>query len=268
HAMEFRINAENAMNDFSPATGTLETYNPPGGIGIRLDDAITEGDEISGDYDSMIAKLIVWGESRNECLSRSKRALTEYDIEGLYTVIPFHQLMIRDETFRSGEHTTKYLDEELDQTSIEEAYDTWGPTQPPSGKEQEREVIEREFTVEVNGKRFDVNVEDLGGVQPVQQSTASSQSESQQATEQQTSSEEAQSVSEVSGEEITADMQGTILSVDVNEGDTISSGDVVCVLEAMKMENDVIADRGGTVTHVAVSEGDSVDMGDVLVVLE
>jgi len=115
HAMEFRINAENAANDFAPATGgELEVYDPPGGIGVRMDDALRQGDDLVTDYDSMIAKLVVYGSDREECIERSKRALAEYDVEGIPTIIPFHRLMLTDEPFVAGTHHTKYLDEVLD----------------------------------------------------------------------------------------------------------------------------------------------------------
>ncbi|QIB74982.1 acetyl-CoA carboxylase biotin carboxylase subunit [Halogeometricum borinquense] len=266
HSMEFRINAENAANDFAPATGgTLETYDPPGGIGVRMDDALRQGDDLVTDYDSMIAKLIVTAGDREECIIRSERALEEFDIDGFHTIIPFHRLMLTDETFRAGEHTTKYLDEELDTSRIEQAVEKWGLAE--SGTDEEEEVTERDFTVEVNGKRFEVSLEERGAPAiptPAGGSSGSTRSRPDVAE----SDEEEEVVIEGDGEQIAAEMQGTILSVDVEEGDEVASGDVVCVLEAMKMENDVVAERGGTVSQILVGEGDSVDMGDVLVVLE
>ncbi|WP_101294817.1 propionyl-CoA carboxylase biotin carboxylase/biotin-carboxyl carrier subunit [Halegenticoccus soli] len=267
HAMEFRINAENAANDFAPATGTLETYDPAGGIGVRIDDAVRQGDEIGGDYDSMIAKLIVAASDREECLARSERALAEFEIEGFHTIVPFHRLMLTDETFRAGEHTTKYLDEELDPERIERAVEKWG-TVGTAASEEDGEVTEREFTVEVNGKRFEVSLEERGAPAiPAAGGSGNSQRASRppQATADDGGEEV---VVEGDGETVTAEMQGTILSVEVDEGDEIAAGDVLCVLEAMKMENDVVSERGGTVTQVLVSEGESVDMGDPLVVLE
>jgi len=131
----------------------LETYDPPGGIGVRVDDALRQGDELVTDYDSMIAKLIVWGSDREECLARSKRALAEYDLEGVVTIVPFHRLMLDDERFVAGtHHTTKYLDEELDEALVADAQEKWGTESSASGDDDE-EVSEREFTVEVNGKR-------------------------------------------------------------------------------------------------------------------
>ena len=277
HAIEFRINAENAADDFAPATGTLETYDPPGGVGVRVDDAVRQADEIGGDYDSMIAKLIVDAGDREECLARSERALSEFEIRGLRTIIPFHRLMVTDGRFRAGEHTTKYLDEELDHDRIERAVEKWGGTSAGDDDAdggESTETAEREFTVEVNGKRFEVNLEERGapavpavevaGGAGAADGGGSTRSRPEEATD---DGDGAVDV-EGGGERVVAEMQGTILSVDVAEGDEVAAGDVVCVLEAMKMENDIVVERGGTVAEVLVGEGDSVDMDDTLVVLE
>ena len=264
HAMEFRINAENAANQFAPQTGTLETYDPPGGIGVRIDDALRQGDRIGGDYDSMVAKLIVEGGDREECLARSRRALAEFDIEGLVTIVPFHRLMLEDERFCAGEHTTDYLDEHFDRERIDEAQKKWG-SEPSDGDDGE-DSVEREFTVEVNGKRFDVTLEDRGGL-TVPAGGESSGGETSSGPRRRDSEESGSDAPSGAGEEVTADMQGTILGVNVAEGDEVASGDVLCVLEAMKMENDVVAPSGGTIEHVGVSEGDSVDMGETLFVI-
>jgi acetyl-CoA/propionyl-CoA carboxylase biotin carboxyl carrier protein len=262
HAIEFRINAENAADDFAPATGgTLDTYDPPGGIGVRVDDALTQGDALVTDYDSMIAKLIVSGETRAETLARSKRALAEFDIDGVVTILPFHRLMVTDDRFVAGTHTTRYLDEEVDPERIQAAQDRWG-TQSSESDDGE-ESTRREFTVEVSGKRFEVELEahdapaldvpDGQGTQP---------------RPERASSETDQTANAPGGQTVTAEMQGTILEVNVAEGDEVAAGDVLCVLEAMKMENDVVADSSGTVTDVRVSADQSVDMGDVLFVIE
>ena len=269
HAMEFRINAENAAAEFEPATGTLETYDPAGGIGVRIDDAVRQGDTIGGDYDSMIAKLIVAASDREECLTRSERALAEFDIEGIQTIIPFHRLMLTDEAFSNSEHTTKYLDEELDHSRIEEAVSQWGASDTggeSDADDADEETTEREYTVEVNGKRFEVGLE-AHDAPAIDVDAVAADSGGMDRPPQADSDDDA-AVSVEGGDTVTAEMQGTILSVDVAAGEEIAAGDVVCVLEAMKMENDVVTERGGTVTDIRVSEGDSVDMGDVLVVLE
>jgi acetyl-CoA/propionyl-CoA carboxylase biotin carboxyl carrier protein len=268
HAVEYRINAEKPEQEFAPATGTLATYDPPGGIGVRVDDAVRPGDEVGGDYDSMIAKLIVHAGDREECLARSERALAEYAVEGLRTVIPFHRLMLSDERFGAGTHWTRYLDEAVDPDRIASAVEMYGSgeTEADDGDE---EVVERTFTVEVNGKRFEVDLTERGG--PPVAAAGGGRAEATQGRQrppQATDDGGGESATAASGERVAAEMQGTILSVEVAAGDVVEPGDVICVLEAMKMENDVVAERGGTVASVAVSEGESVDMGDTLVVLE
>jgi acetyl-CoA/propionyl-CoA carboxylase biotin carboxyl carrier protein len=272
HAMEFRINAENAANEFAPATGgKLGVYDPPGGIGVRVDDALRQDDDLVTDYDSMIAKLITSGADREECIARGRRALADYTIEGIPTVIPFHRLMLTDDTFLAGRHTTKYLDEHLDPERIAAAQQQWGTEAESSGEEEEAEaaVVEREFTVEVNGKRFEVDLEERGAPEiPVSEGEAGDAAQRSRPSRPGGDGESGDGASAPEGEEINAEMQGTILAVKVGEGDEVGPGEVLCVLEAMKMENDIVAERGGTVTHVGVSEGESVDMGDTLFVLD
>jgi len=266
HAIEYRINAENAADDFAPATGgSLETYDPPGGIGVRVDDALRQGDDLVTDYDSMVAKLIVHGSDREETIARSQRALAEYEIEGIPTIVPFHRLMLTDDAFVGGTHTTKYLDEHLDPERIDEAQEKWGTE--AAGTESDEEVVERDFTVEVNGKRFEVELEERGAAQLAVGGSDSGTGRPPE-TAGGSGDEDSETVVEGGGETVESEMQGTILSVDVAEGDEVEPGDVLVVLEAMKMENDVVASHGGTVTQVAVEEGDSVDMGDVLVVID
>jgi len=269
HAMEFRINAENAANDFSPATGgSFDVYDPPGGIGVRVDDAPRQGDDLVTDYDSMIAKLITHGEDRAECIARGKRALADYHIEGFPTIIPFHRLMLTDEPFLDGHHTTKYLDDDLDPEHIDAAQERWG-TEPAEPSGDDEEVTEREFTVEVNGKRFDVELEERGAppinVGEIDAGDGGNRPQRPGGSESSSGGDSGGASAE--GDEVTAEMQGTILEVNVAEGDDVESGDVLCVLEAMKMENDIVAERGGTITQVAIGEGDSVDMGDLLFVV-
>jgi acetyl-CoA/propionyl-CoA carboxylase biotin carboxyl carrier protein len=272
HAIEYRINAENAADDFAPASGgELETYDTPGGIGVRLDDASRQGDDLVTDYDSMIAKLIVHGEDREECIARSRRALAEYDIEGIPTIIPFHRLMLEDEAFLNGTHTTKYLDEHIDRSRFAEAQEKWGTGDASTGDDEE--TVEREFTVEVNGKRFQVNLEESasalaaagaaggrsgGGGRPSGGGSGGGGGGGGGGGQAVTAE----------GETINAEMQGTVLEVNVGEGDEVEAGDVVVVLEAMKMENDIVAEFGGTVKQVPIEEGQSVNQGDVLVVLD
>jgi acetyl-CoA/propionyl-CoA carboxylase biotin carboxyl carrier protein len=266
HAVEYRINAEDATDDFAPAQGgSLETYDPPGGIGVRMDDALRQGDDLVTDYDSMIAKLVVHGSDREECLARSRRALREYDIDGIVTVIPFHLAMLDDETFVGGTHTTKYLDEEIDRSVFDEYQERYGSE--TSADEDDEETVTREFTIEVNGKRFEVDLEETGVPMQRAASGGGSQASRPEPAGGADDTDAAPSVS-ADGEVVTAEMQGTVIGVNVAEGDEVASGDVLLVLEAMKMENDVVAEFGGTVAEVAVAEGDSVNQGDALVVLD
>jgi acetyl-CoA/propionyl-CoA carboxylase biotin carboxyl carrier protein len=269
HAMEFRINAENAAEEFAPATGgTLETYDPPGGMGVRVDDALRQGDDLVTDYDSMVAKLVVSGEDRQEVIERGKRALGEYEIEGIPTVVPFHRLMLTDEQFVAGKHTTKYLDEHLDPGRIDEAQERWG-TEATAPADDE-ETSQREFTVEVDGKRFEVELEEHGAPAIDVEAAASGDSGGTQPRPERAGSsddDESTNATAAEGSEVAAEMQGTILDVEITAGEEVAAGDVLVVLEAMKMENDIVAEAGGTVTEVAVSEGESVDMGDTLVVI-
>ncbi|MFA9417428.1 acetyl-CoA carboxylase biotin carboxylase subunit [Natrinema sp. HArc-T2] len=260
HAVEYRINAENPATDFTPTPGQLTTYRPPTSIGVRLDHAVAQGDEIGGDYDSMIGKLIISGEDRAHCLERSNRALEHFDVEGVHTTIPFHRLMLDDDAFVAGDHTTKYLDRELDDDALETAVDRWGPAEAAAGDGSQSTTAE--VAVEVDGKRFDVVIEDARSRMTAEHADGGSASGSSSGSATEGAAEVA------TADAITAEMQGTILSVAVEEGDEVAAGDVVCVLEAMKMENDVVAGSAGTVESVPITEGDSVDMGDTLVRLE
>ena len=267
HAMEFRINAENAAQEFAPATGgVLDTYDPPGGIGVRIDDALRQGDELVTDYDSMIAKLIVHGSDRAECIDRSLRALSEYDIEGVVTIISFHRLMLTDGTFLDGKHTTKYLDEQLADSRIEEAQQRWGTE--TSAEADDEESTTREFTVEVDGRRFEVELEEHGAPALDVGEIDAGGSANRPGRAGPDEGASGGSAAATDGETVTAEMQGTVLETTVEEGDEVEAGDVLCVLEAMKMENDVVAEYGGTIAEITVAEDDSVDMGDVLFVIE
>jgi acetyl-CoA/propionyl-CoA carboxylase biotin carboxyl carrier protein len=264
HAIEFRINAEDAAEEFQPAAGgVFDTYDPPGGIGVRMDDALRQGDELVTDYNSMVAKLIVHAGDREECIERSLRAVREYDIEGVVTILPFHRLMLSDEAFVAGTHTTKYLDERVDRSRIEEAQRQWG-TETATADDGERQ---REFTVEVDDKRFGVTLHDHDPAASARTGDGNADGGADDGDRDDGNPGTAVEV-EGGGERVAAEMQGTILSVEVAEGDAVEAGDVLCVLEAMKMENDVVASGAGTVSQVAVEEGQSVDMGDVLVVID
>ena len=255
HAIEYRINAEHTGREFSPTPGTLTQYDPPGGIGVRLDDAVREGDNIGGEYDSMIAKVIVKAADRDECIARSDRALQEFAIDGVHTTIPFHRLMLTDDAFLAGRHHTRYVDEGVESDRLEAAVEQWGTG---SVADTATAAGERTYTVEVDGKRFDVSILDDEAEQEEQ---AAPQPRARPDVSEATPAGTA-------GEQIISEMQGTVLSVAVEEGDQVVPGDVICVVEAMKMENDIVSSGSGTVSELPIAAGETVDMGDVLCVIE
>jgi acetyl-CoA/propionyl-CoA carboxylase biotin carboxyl carrier protein len=251
HAIEFRINAEDAGRNFMPTPGTIVDYREPGGLGVRVDSGAVAGSAISQYYDNLVAKLVVWGRDRDEALRRSRRALDEYTITGIQTTIPAHRLMIVHPQFVAGEHHTKWVEDELDLSAI-------APTSAPKLPESE-ELEERDMTVEVGGKRFEVRF-----WAPVM---APAQAGQRQAPRRRPPKLEREvQTSEVEGV-LTAPMQGTIVKVHHKAGATVKAGESVCVLEAMKMENDIKSQVAGEIVELMVQPGDTVSAGAVLMVI-
>lgn len=245
HAFEFRINGEDAGANFMPAPGTITTYVEPSGPGVRMDSGIKQGSVIGGQFDSMLAKLIVYGETRQEALERSRRALAEYQIEGMPTVLPFHRHIVENPAFVGDgagfEVYTKW---------IEEAWDN--PLQPFDDVEapEVEEVPTQTVVVEIDGRRVEVKLPaHLGGG-----GAAPKKAKKKRA---------AKAKAAISGDAVAAPMQGTVIKV-VDEGTEVAEGDIVVVLEAMKMENPVKAHKAGTVTGVSVEAGGGVSKGDVM----
>ncbi len=253
HAFEFRINGEDAGTNFMPAPGTITKYVEPSGPGVRMDTGIKEGDVIGGQFDSMLAKLIVWGETREEALRRSARALSEYQVEGLATVIPFHRHIVENPAFvGDGEKFdvyTKWIEEEWD-----------NPIAPYDGDSDADtdNVPAQKVVVEIDGRRVEVALPGdlaLGGGN----GGAKKKSKKKRA---------GGSKKAASGDAVVAPMQGTVIKVNVEEGQEVSEGDTVVVLEAMKMENPVKAHKDGVVTGLATEAGSGVGKGDVLMELK
>ncbi|MFC3850258.1 acetyl/propionyl/methylcrotonyl-CoA carboxylase subunit alpha [Corynebacterium hansenii] len=254
HAFEFRINGEDAGTNFMPAPGTITKYEEPSGPGVRMDTGIREGDVIGGQFDSMLAKLIVWGKDRDEALRRSARALAEYNVEGLATVIPFHRHIVENPAFvGDGEKFdvyTKWIEEEWD-----------NPIEPYAGDsevDEDEAVPSQKVTVEIDGRRVEVALPgDLalgGGAGGARKKAKKRRSGG--------------SKKAASGDAVVAPMQGTVIKVEVEEGQEVNEGDTVVVLEAMKMENPVKAHKSGTVTGLAAEAGAGVGKGDVLMELK
>ncbi|MEJ5919987.1 MULTISPECIES: acetyl/propionyl/methylcrotonyl-CoA carboxylase subunit alpha [unclassified Corynebacterium] len=250
HAFEFRINGEDAGSNFMPAPGTITKYSEPSGPGVRMDTGIREGDVIGGQFDSMLAKLIVWGKDRDEALRRSARALAEYKVEGLATVIPFHAHIVENPAFvGDGEKFdvyTKWIEEEWDNPIAPYAGD--------SDVEEDEAVPSQKVVVEIDGRRVEVALPGdlaLGGGA----GGAKKKSKKKRA---------GGGKKAASGDAVVAPMQGTVIKVNVEEGAEVNEGDTVVVLEAMKMENPVKAHKSGTVTGLSAEAGAGVGKGDVL----
>ncbi|OFL24533.1 biotin carboxylase N-terminal domain-containing protein [Corynebacterium sp. HMSC062A03] len=247
HAIEFRINGEDTAAGFMPAPGTVATYSEPSGPGVRMDSGVREGSVIGGQFDSMLAKLIVWGPDRATAIARARRALAEYRIEGLPTVIPFHQAILTDPAFvaEDGNFTvyTKWIEEEW----VNELPEYTDTTEAPEDEEQE---AAQKFVVEVGGRRIEVALPGnllLGG--------GNKRKKSKKRRGKGASAN-------VSGDTVTAPMQGSVIKVAVEEGQEVEEGEVVVVLEAMKMENPVKAHKSGTVTDLKVSTGTQINKGE------
>jgi acetyl-CoA/propionyl-CoA carboxylase biotin carboxyl carrier protein len=251
HAIECRINAEDPARDFIPAPGLITRFRPPTGPFVRVDAGITEGRVIPGDYDSLFCKLVVWGENREQARRRMLRALDEFEVEGVPTTIPFYRWVLDTLTFVEASHTTKWVERALHDgqfpaPAFGEAKAAAEPLPAGAGPASAASRV----VVEVNGRRIPVRVwgEDLPSA-PAPPTG------------------DTHGIHAHGADSVAAPMQGTILKVMVEEGQEIRSGDVICVLEAMKMENHVTATHDGRVQQVAVKAGDVVETGQILVTL-
>ena len=255
HAIEVRVNAEDATNDFAPSPGTVTVYEEPGGPGVRVDSALREPGVVPESYDPLFAKLIVRGADREDALGRLGRALGEFRIEGIATTLPFFEAILNDEVFVEGSYTTGFIAERLGGLKIEARPAESGDGGPPVTKPEAREV-----EVEVDGRLFQVKVyaDETGTVARAGVAKAPPARRGRER-------ERGAAVAEGT---MVAPMQGTILKVFVEEGQEISVDDPVCILEAMKMESEIRAKKDGVVSEVLVEAGKTVRSGDPLVVLK
>jgi len=251
HSIEFRINAEDGGRNFMPAPGTLTKWLPPSGPGVRVDGGYTEGETVPGSFDSLVAKLIVTGRDRTQDLERSRRALAEFEVDGMPTVIPFHQAVVNDPAYVGTADTfgvyTSWIETEFDNQIA-----PYGGELGEAPEPGERQSI----TVEVGGKRLEVVLPgglSLGGGAPaVGGAKKPKRSAGKKAG------------AAASGDAVTSPMQGTIVKVAVEEGATVEEGDIIVVLEAMKMEQPLKAHKAGTVTGLDAEVGATVTSGAVL----
>lgn len=256
HSIEFRINGEDAGRGFLPTPGTVTRMVVPSGPGVRWDSGIVEGDTVAGAFDSMIAKLVVTGRTRQQALERSRRALAELVIEGMPTVTPFHRAVVSDPAFAPADPDerftvhTRWIETEFDNTI--EAYG--GPTGDAPPAEERQTVV-----VEVGGRRLEVSLP--GGL-----SLGGSNGGGGAATRKKAPrrSPGGRAGAAASGDSLTAPMQGTIVKIAVADGATVAAGDLVVVLEAMKMEQPITAHKAGTVTGLTAQVGATVTNGAVL----
>jgi acetyl-CoA/propionyl-CoA carboxylase biotin carboxyl carrier protein len=256
HSIEFRINGEDAGRGFLPAPGPVTKFEPPTGPGVRLDSGVESGSVIGGQFDSMLAKLIVSGATRAEALQRARRALDEFTVEGLATVIPFHRAVVSDPAFIGDENGftvhTRWIETEWDNT----VEPFTGGGEIDDDENQPRQTV----VVEVGGRRLEVSLP--GGL------TLGNGGGSADAgvirKKPKPRKRGSHGGTAASGDAVTAPMQGTVVKVAVEEGQTVSTGDLVVVLEAMKMENPVTAHKDGVITGLAVEAGAAITQGTVL----
>jgi acetyl-CoA/propionyl-CoA carboxylase, biotin carboxylase, biotin carboxyl carrier protein len=255
HSIEIRINAENpAGGKFLPSPGTITKLVTPDGFGTRFDGGYESGDAISQYYDNLVGKLVVWGADREIAIARTIRALEEMVVEGVATTIPADLAILRHPDFVAMEHSTKWVEERLDLSGIE------APA-PPAPAEDEAPLVERTVVTEVNGRRFAVKA----WVPDAPVAVAAGGAHKAPAKKARASGGAAGGGG--SGE-VTVPMQGTIVKVLVEVGQSVDAGQAVVVLEAMKMENQITAEKAGTVKAVKVAPGDTVGAGDVVVEIE
>ena len=255
HSFEFRINGEDAGRSFMPAPGTIEKMTVPTGPGVRWDSGFVAGDVIGGNFDSMLAKLIVTGADRKQALQRARRALAELSIEGMPTVIPFHRVVLDDPAFAPAEGGefkvhTRWIETEFNNTI---PMYSGAPGSVDSDEDERTTVV-----VEVNGKRMEVSLPDLsGGAKPAAKPAAKTRK-----------SRSARGAAKGGGDELTSPMQGTIVKVAASDGDTVAEGDLILVLEAMKMEQPITAHKAGKVSGLSAKAGDTVTSGAVLATIK
>ncbi|MEY2473442.1 MAG: acetyl-CoA/propionyl-CoA carboxylase, biotin carboxylase, biotin carboxyl carrier protein [Actinomycetota bacterium] len=264
HAIEVRINAEDpAGGKFLPAPGTLTKFDRPDGFGVRVDAGYDAGDTVSQYYDNLVAKLITWGPDRDSARRRMLRALAETKIEGIATTIPAHVAILSHPDFINGDHSTKWVEERLDFTGVSSA-----PTAPVVGEDGETKVL-REVEAEVDGRKYTVKLW-MPDVAPVAVAGASGPARAGGAAPGRPHAPTAQGggVAGAHAGDIAVPMQGTIVKVMVAVGDTVKAGQAVCVLEAMKMENNIMSEVDGEVKAVKVEVGQTVGAGDIVVVVE
>ncbi|MFL5892782.1 MAG: acetyl/propionyl/methylcrotonyl-CoA carboxylase subunit alpha [Solirubrobacterales bacterium] len=260
HAIECRINAEAAHKNFAPAPGTIATYREPAGPGVRVDSGVEAGSEVTPMYDPMVAKLITWDVDREHATRRMLRALDEYEIGGVTTLIPFHKAFLATDQWANGETGRDLIGDRdwLNSLAPEEQAEA-----AAGGPEQDGEMVSRDYKVEVGGKLFDVKV-----IGDAVAAAGGSGGPGLKRPPRRERSGGAGGGAAASGNDLVSPLQGNVFKVPVEEGQEVSSGDVVCVIEAMKMENEITAHKAGVVEQLAVKEGDPIASGATIAIIK
>ncbi|HEV2981272.1 MAG TPA: biotin carboxylase N-terminal domain-containing protein [Solirubrobacteraceae bacterium] len=252
HAIECRINAEDASRNFAPAPGSITTYTEPAGPGVRVDSGVRAGSDVSPMYDPMVAKLIVWDEDRAQATQRMLRALSEYEIGSLRTLIPFHKALLATEQWARGETCRDLLEDKKWLKQL-------APAPAPAAEAQDGpETLELSYTVEVSGKRFDVRVV---GPPPTGAPAAANGAPAARAPRAPKRSAAAKTATAVGSDTLTSPLQGNMWKVLVKQGDTVQEGQLLCIIEAMKMENEITAHKSGTISDLPITEGSPIQAG-------
>jgi acetyl-CoA/propionyl-CoA carboxylase biotin carboxyl carrier protein len=259
HAIECRINAEDASKNFAPAPGAITSYIEPAGPGVRVDSGVEAGSEITPMYDPIVAKLIVWDVDREQATQRMLRALGEYEIGGLKTLIPFHEALLATEQWARGETCRDLLEDRQWLKAL--AFPKPAPAKAEGGED---ETVEHAYTVEVSGRKFDVRVigPPFGGAANGAVPAAGTASAPKPRRAQRAAGGAAGGA-----DEIVSPLQGNMWKVLVETGQAVEEGQIVCIIEAMKMENEITAHKAGVIERLAVKEGDPIASGATIAVI-
>jgi acetyl-CoA/propionyl-CoA carboxylase biotin carboxyl carrier protein len=263
HAIECRINAEDASKNFAPAPGKIGNYKEPSGPGVRVDSGVGPGGEVSPMYDPMVAKLIVWDKDRASATRRMLRALGEYEIEGLKTLIPFHTKLLATDEWAQGSTCRELLEDKA-----------WLKTlafpAPPKPAEDEQEKVEQAYTVEVSGRRFDVTVIGPGGRAGSGGFAVAAGANGAGPAGPAAPKKRGERKSGGGGgaDELVSPLQGNMWKVLVKQGDAVQEGQLLCIIEAMKMENEITAHKAGVIETLSITEGEPIQAGAPIAVIK
>jgi acetyl-CoA/propionyl-CoA carboxylase biotin carboxyl carrier protein len=261
HSIECRINAEDAAKNFAPAPGRIGAYREPSGPGVRVDSGVTAGGEVSPMYDPMVAKLIVWDADREQATKRMLRALGEFEIEGLKTLIPFHRALLATEQWARGETCRDLLE---DKRWLKTLAFPAAQTATPGADQEEDVRVEQTYAVEVSGKRFDVRVvgPPFAAGEAGRNGSAPAPAGARKAPRRGTDRRSASKSSSAGGPDtLPSPLQGNMWKVLVKRGDTVEEGQLLCIIEAMKMENEITAHKAGTIVELPITEGEPIQAG-------